>query len=227
MTEYDERIIKFLEQLEKSGVQKIIAFSGSLPSVPTEFLEAEREKRKKDLEAHAEEVVEQSFEVFQGLPIAILTGGTDFDIQKYAAERAKRHGMPLIGVYPQRGAKYRIKSLDLALEVAPKYGSSEWCDETEIFAKLPHGVELIGGGMGSAAEFALIMKMNERKVKDKQDPIYVAAVACMGHDKACFSDLVFTFPMKEDVRTACLPSYRISRGDVAARFLVDKLKLRK
>jgi len=209
MKNYDKAVQEFLKQLEN---RKIIAFSGSAPN---------GSKRR------AQKVVRESFEVLDGLPIAILTGGTDFDVQRYAVQGAKRHNMPTIGIFPKRGAKYEIEGLDFALEVEPKYGTSEWGDESEIYSKLPQGVEVIGGGMGSVIEFAHIMKMNDGRLRHGKEPVYVAPIFGLGGEYALFSDCLFKgCHASRDVKARCLPDYRILNGREAARFLVDKLRLR-
>lgn len=211
MTRYEERIQQFLEELKKSGIRKIIAFSGSVPN--------------KDLEQRAEKIVEESFDVLNGLPIAIQTGGTEFDIQKYAAERAKKQGMPLIGIYPSRGEKYRLDNLDFALEVEPRYGDSEWGDDTEIFAKLPDGVEMIAGGTGTLIELGHIMAINKSTISHPEKGkklIYLAPVRLA--ERRTTADIAYELSLQQQFQTF-MPDYAIFNGRFAAEFLVKKLNL--
>lgn len=206
---YNEKINQFLDQLKIAGILKIIAFSGSC---------------LKHLENRAENVVDDSFQVLRGLPIAIQTGGTEFDIQKFAADRVKKYNMPLIGIYPSRGEKYKLKNLDFALEVKPRYGNSEWGDETEIFAKVPDGVELIGGSLGTLIEFGHLMKINDSRTRKNISPVYIAPVT-FPREKTT-ADVVYEFPLKEEQRQ-CFPPQRIEEdGNAAAKFLVEKLGLK-
>lgn len=210
MINYDEQVAEILRQLRDQGIEKIIAFSGSVPS--SEF------------ENRAERVVAESFEVFSGLPIAIQTGGTNFDVQKYASQRAKAMGMPLIGIYPARGAKYLLKNLDFAVQVEPRYGESEWGDDTEVFAKLPHGVELIGGSLGTLIEFAHIMKINNGRVRQGNSPIYIAPVKLNG--TRLVADVAYEFPLKQELKDLMPQDFITEDGRAAAEFLVEKLGLR-
>jgi hypothetical protein len=198
------------DELRKAGVEKIIAFSGSVP---------------RELEARAEQVVEDSFQTWQEYKgrIAIQTGGTDFDIQKYAAERAKRLHIPVIGVFPARGKKYEIKDLDFAIEVSPRCGESEWGDDTEVFAKIAQGVEMIGGSLGTLIELGHLMKINDSKIRNLIDPVYIAPVVFQGARTT--ADVAYDFPFKQEQRV-CLPSVQIvENGREAARFLVERLKI--
>lgn len=207
MKEYDERVSRVLEELGKAGVEKIIAFSGSVP---------------RELEVRAEQVVEDSFQILQEYRgrVAIQTGGTNFDIQRYAAERAKRLGMPLIGVYPSRGAKYAMQTLDFAIEVEPRWGESEWGDDSEIFSKLPDGVELIGGSLGTLIEFGHLMKRNDTRIKRKEKVVYISPVVFAGTPTT--ADLIYRFPLKSEQRE-CMLRYPTVTGFEAARFLVEKV----
>lgn len=210
MPDYDEQVAEVLRQLENQGIEKIIAFSGSVFSP--------------ELEERAERIVAESFEVFSGLPIAIQTGGTHFDIQKYAAQRATDLGMPLIGIYPAKGAKYLLKNLDFAIQVEPRYGESEWGDDTEVFAKLPHGVELIGGSLGTLIEFAHIMKINDGRIKQGNSPVYIAPVKLDG--ARLVANVAYDFPLKQGLRELMPQSPITEDGRTAAEFLVDKLGLK-
>ena len=126
--------------------------------------------------------------------------------------------MPLIGIYNE---KYPIGDLEFEIRVSPRFRESRGGNETEIFAKLPDAIEIIGGGIGSAMEFAHIMKINKEKLSEGKEPTYIAPVSLTG--KACFSSSVFTFPMEEELRV-CVPDYRILNGKAATYFLKERLK---
>ena len=208
MKELNEQVQEILINLERQGVKKIIAFSGGADE---------------SLENKVLKVTEQSMHEFKQYPIAILTGGTKWGLPKYASELAKKNGIPLIGVYPARGKKHSFDHLDYAVEVEPRYGTSEWGDESEIFAKLVNGVEVIGGGFGTLIEFAHLMKSNERKIKDKVDPAYIAPVRFPEMNSV--ADVAYTFCRKPEL-AVCFPNKEIiANGEEAAKFLIEKLKL--
>jgi hypothetical protein len=205
MTNYNETLMRMRESLAKSGIGKIIAFSGSVP---------------KGLEAQAEQVVEESFQALSTERIAVQIGGTNFDIQVYAADRARKMGIPVIGVYPARGAKYALKDMDFAIEVEPRYAGSEWGDETEIFAKIPDMVEIVGGGLGTLIEFSHLMKINDGKIGKKQTPVYIAPVVFPETRTA--ADVAYEFPLKPELRV-CIPERRLKTGKEAIQFLLERL----
>ena len=209
MINYNNEIKQYLEKLAEQGVKKIIAFSGGADDT---------------LEHKVLKIVEESMSEFKGLPIGILTGGTVWGLPKYASEIAKQNNMPLIGVYPQRGAKYALKNLDFALEVSARYGDSEWGEEAEIFAKLASGVEVIGGGAGTLIEFAHITKANEAKIKSGKPFTYVAPIKLYGVKTT--SDIIYEFPMKSENRIAFPTQKIVEDGKYAANFLIEKLGLR-
>lgn len=208
MINYDEKIKQYLEGLASQGIKKIIAFSGGAED---------------SLESKVRTIVEESMNQFKTLPVAILTGGTIWGIPKYAAELAKQNNLPTIGVYPQRGAKYALKDLDFTLEVSPRYASSEWGDESEIFAKLASGVEVIGGGAGTLIEISHIIKANEAKIKNKQTPVYLAPIKLS--EFRTTANIIYCYPFKQDQRVVIPDSEIMEDGKFAARFLIEKLGL--
>jgi len=210
MTNIQEYIPEFLGNLERQGIKKIIAFSGGADD---------------NLESKVLGVVEQSMDVLSKYPVAILTGGTKWGLPKYASRIAKNKSIPTIGVYPNRGKKYALaEELDFTVEVDPRYGSSEWGDESEIFAKLVNGIEVIGGGFGTLIEFAHVMKSNEAKIKSGVSPVYIAPVRFA--EMSSVADVAYNFCRKPEL-SICLPEKEIvSDGIEAANFLVDKLSLK-
>jgi predicted Rossmann-fold nucleotide-binding protein len=199
---YEEVINGYLEALEKQGICRVIGFIGG-----------------SDLEDRANEIIDQSLDVLKDYSVAILTGATNFGLPKYATERSKELGLPVIGIYPKRGAKYSLSNLDLAIEVDSRFGDSEWGDSTELVAKIPHGVEVIGGGLGTAIEFSYLMKINEGRISHGKEPIYISTIIGLGG----VSDSPESFPIKVEVLNSCI--YSSDNGIDAARYLIDKLKL--
>ncbi len=205
MNQLEEKIYSMRKGLMSKGIDKIIAFSGSSESGDS-----------------AHELARESIDVFKNHNAAILTGGTTWGLPNAVAEYAKSHNIPVIGVLPERGRKYVSKHLDFAIEVAAKYGDSEWGDDSEVFAKLVNGVEIIGGGMGTMIEFSHIMKINESRIKYHLPVIYVAPVKTGEED---FSSVIYRLPLKAEVRDTCMPEKLFINGKSAAKFLVERLKL--
>jgi len=206
-----ENLIFLLEELHKEGIQKIIAFSGGSESGES-----------------AEKVAEESLNFLKDYPIAIVNGGTAWGLSKYITDLAKKWNIPVIGIYPTRGTKYAIKNIDFAIEVEPIFGESEWGDATEIFTKLPHGVEVIEGGLGTAIEFAYFMKINEGRVHYHKEPIYLVPIRSAPlPDLSNVSNLAHFFPVKQEVIKASMPDFDVYNGRNAAEYLVKKLNLSK
>jgi len=201
--DYNEQIQEVLETLKRQGIEKVIGFLGG-------------SELKTGLEC-----VDQSLDVLRNYPVCILTGGTSWGLPEYSSIAARKAGLPVIGVYPKRGSKYASKNLDFAVEVASKFGESEWGDSTEVLVKIPQGVEILGGGMGSLIEAAYILKINEGRVKNKLSPIYVAPIS--GFEGV--SELVYGLDIPEEVKRVCMPDFRIWNGTEAANFLVDRMGL--
>jgi len=198
-----------LKNIEQQGFASIIAFSGG---------------SSEELEVRVNELIEQAMQEISGKNIAILTGGTKWGVPKYATQKAKEKSLPVIGVYPSRGAKYALNNLDYALEIPPRFGESEWGDETEIFTKLAKGVIIIGGGFGTAIEFTHVMKSNEGRIKNKLSPVYVAPVSLMAGDNS-FADRAYDFKLSPEMQV-CMPAERLTEGREAMNFLLNKLGLK-
>ena len=201
----EEEISLMFNKLESKGISKIIAFSGGSES--GEYVQS---------------IARESIDVMKEHNIAILTGGTTWGLPNAVTKYAQKLSISVIGVYPSRGKKHTSSHLDFALEVPPKYSESEWGDDSEVFAKLIHGVEIIGGGMGTMIEFAHIMKINETRIKYGTSPIYVAPVRT---GERVFSDVLHHLPIKHEVKMACMPTLPFTEGKSAANYLLEKVGL--
>ncbi|MBD3249082.1 hypothetical protein GF336_03480 [Candidatus Woesearchaeota archaeon] len=200
----DNQIKKFMEN---NKLEKIIAFSGG----------ADEKKEK------VERIIEDSILYFKNKPIGILTGGTYWGIPKFATDIAKDYGLKTIGVMPERGEKYSLDNLDLKIKVPPKYGNSEYGDESEVFAKLADGVEIIGGSAGTAIESYHIIKINSRiidyikKETTKETPKIIAPIAGLGG----FSEEIYSIQSAKGM----IPPSKIFEGGDAAKYLLSKLDI--
>jgi len=201
--DYNQKVQEILETLGRQGIEKVIGFLGG-----------------SDVNSGLE-CVDQSLDVLKDYSVAVLTGGTSWGLPEYASIAARKAGIPVIGVYPERRKKYVSKNLDFAIEVEGKFGDSEWGDSTEVLVKIPQGVEIISGGMGTLIEAAYIFKINEGRIKNETSPIYVAPISGFKG----VSEQIQGFDIPEEVRRICLPDARIFNGFDAAGFLVDKIKL--
>ena len=195
---YQEQVQNFLR---KKNIKKVIGFSGGY----------------RDNEEQAKKVIEQSMQVYQGKNIAILKGGTDWNIPGDATLIAKDHGLLVIGVLPQTGEKYKIKNLDLELIIPPLYSGSEWCDESQLFAKISDGIELIGGGPGAGVEIFQTMKISLDRIYDEKTPIFIAPITGFGG----IEELLYKSPF---VNTKFMPEKPFEDGTAAAKYLLEKLK---
>jgi len=198
---YNFKVQEILEILQRQGIEKVVAFLGG-----------------SELKAGFE-CVDQSLDILRNYPVAILNGGTSWGLPEYSSIAARKVDIPVIGIYPKRGSKYASKNLDFAIEIGSKFGEPEWGDSTEVLAKIPHGVEIIGGGMGTLIEAAYILKVDEGRVKNKTLPIYVAPIfGFLG-----VSEQVYGFDIPEEVKRICLPDSRLCNGFDAAQFLIDRM----
>jgi len=197
---------KFKEFMSKNGLGYVIGFSGG----------SDKEENQ------VQNIIEESMTYLKSKPVVILTGGTKYGVPRIATEIAKDYGLKTIGVMPQRGEKSAVGGLDLVLIAQPRVGSSEYGDESEIFAKLCNGVEIIGGSSGTKIEFNHIMKINDRRLNPKynETPIYVAPIASISGFSSQIhgSDEARKFPQ-------VIPSEIIMNGKDAAEYLINKLKI--
>lgn len=197
-SDYQLRVEDFLSQ---HCIQHVIGFSGG-------YIENEE---------HAKKIIEQSMRVYQGQPVAILTGGTDWNLPGDATEIAKDHGLPVIGVLPKTGEKYKVKGLDLELVVPSLYSQSAWCDESQLFVKISDGIELIGGGPGAGVEIFQAMKISLDRINDNESPIFIAPIAGFGG----IEKVLYISPF---VNTDFMPEKPFEDGTVAAKYLLENLE---
>jgi predicted Rossmann-fold nucleotide-binding protein len=159
------KMTNIIDFLGERKVQKVVGISGGAEG---------------NDEARVKALLEQSMAQYAGKPIAILTGGTKWGVPKYATDLAKDANLPVIGVLPERGTKYKLDNLDYEVVVPSRLGDSEYGDESEVFVKLINGLQIIGGGAGTLVEFAHAMKINDRRIKDGKDLIVIAPVSGFG-----------------------------------------------
>ncbi len=196
--DYVARVDEFLR---RRGVRSIIGFSGGYM----------------DHEDRAKQVIEQSMKFYQGYPVAILTGGTKWNLPGHASAIAQAHGLPVIGVLPERGLKHKVQGLDLELVVPSIYGQSEWCDESQLFGKLCDGIELIGGGPGAAVEVFQALKISLDRIRDGKTPKYIAPIAGFGGVEELLYKSSF-------VNATCMPQVPFEDGASAAKYLMENLR---
>lgn len=196
--DYQARVIGFLREHD---VQFAVGFSGGY----------------RDNEEYAKKLIEQSMKVYQNQPVAILTGGTDWNIPGDATTIAKDYGLPVIGVLPQTGEKHKASGIDLELVIPSLYGQSEWCDESQLFAKISDGIELIGGGPGAGVEIFQAMKISLDRIHDNKRPIFIAPITGFGG----IESVVYNSPF---VNTKYMPEKPFEDGTSAANYLLENLK---
>ena len=74
-------------------------------------------------------------------------------------------------------------------------------------------------------EFSHIMKMNEARVKEGLQCVYVAPVVSSNSKSKELADLIDILPVKTEVIKQSLPKQKYYNGRDAAIFLIDKLKI--
>ncbi len=198
------------EFFDRYGIKNVISFSGG-----TEVDEN-----------RVERILNESLGVLSDYKgVAILTGGTVWGLPGKASQLATRYKMPTIGVFPRRGEKDTDRyTLSRVVIAPPRYGESEYGDETELFVKLSDGMIMIAGGYGTALEYFYAMKINDRRIRPKyeQRPIYIAPI----HGLGGFSERAYDLTFNEELRRV-LPEKPVENGTDAAEFLVKKLKIAK
>ncbi len=196
--EYENSVSKFLKA---KNIKHIVAFSGGYTT-------------NSDL---AQQIISDSMKVYQGNNIAILTGGTMWNLPGDVTRIAKQYNLPTIGVLPIRGEDQMADGLDLALKIPSLYLDSEWGDESQIFAKLANGIELIGGGAGTGIEIFQSMKISLRREKKGKAPIYLAPISGFGG----IEEMLYKSAL---VNPKFMPEKPFNNGTDAANYILDNLR---
>ncbi len=194
--------------LKSMGIERVVAFSGG----------------SDENEGSVKIFLEQSMDVLKDFPVAVLTGGTNWGIPKYATLAAGERGIKTIGVMPEYAVRkgYSLgDKLDFEFVAKSRMRNSEFGDESEVFAKLADGMIVIGGFLGTAVEFYHVMKMNERKIKYGETPTYISPVKGFGG----FSESILKICLPKRVKEECLPSELLENGADAVKFLTEKMKI--
>jgi predicted Rossmann-fold nucleotide-binding protein len=183
------------------GVTHVIAFSGGADASP-----GYTEDEFKPLVA---QFMRDILGALVNERIAVLCGGTKWGVPKLAAETAKEFGFPVIGMYPDCGAKHALSAdfLDFAIQMGPLSAQSFWGDETPIFATLPDAAIIIGGGAGTLVEVSHMLKINESLVKDGSPRLPIRIIPW--EKSGGVAAQLRTYPMKDAVRAQALPSMSV------------------
>jgi predicted Rossmann-fold nucleotide-binding protein len=187
---------------ENLGVTRIIAFSGGTDAD----------------DGKVQSMISESVMRLAQYKVAILSGGTDWGVPRYAMQAAQRYKLPTIGVIPERGEKHTVGGIDKLIVVPSRIGQSEWGDESEYFVKLADGIEMIAGGNGTAIEFFRTMKINEGRLRKGGQPIYVAPIKGVGG----FSEGIYGMNLAGYVKDS-MPETQPTGAAEAVDFLVQKL----
>lgn len=175
-------------------------------------------------EVKAREIVRDAIIEFQKSKIsfAVLAGGTIWSVPRIANDIAIEMGIPTIGVLPERGKKYLNKAVELPIIVSPRLSSSEWGDDSEVFAKLIDGAIIVGGSYGTLIEFSHISKINEGRLNyGDRKVIYFVPICGLGG----ISELAYYTLTKKGLADT-IPSEPIFNGINAAKFLIEKLEMK-
>ncbi|MEK7102663.1 MAG: hypothetical protein AAB912_03480 [Patescibacteria group bacterium] len=153
--------------------------------------------------------------------VVLITGGTRGGIPEYATIAGKTQQLPVIGIVPERavGTDKILPMLDLVIGVEPRYGASEWGDESELFVKLADAIIFLGGNWGAALEFTRAMKINTVRVRHGEQPIYLIPILSI----AGIPQALWTHAHRSvELMSACFPDAPTSSPQVVAAFLREK-----
>lgn len=178
-----------------------------------------------DSDTQTEKAVRDFLDAFlDALPhdqVVLITGGTRGGVPEYATIAGKTRQLPVIGTVPERaiGTDKILPTLDLVVGVEPRYGVSEWGDESELFVKLADAIVFLGGNWGTALEFTRAMKINTGRVRHGKQPIYLIPIfSFVGIPRALWAQAHTSVELMQ----ACFPDAPISSPQVAAAFLREK-----
>lgn len=159
----------------------------------------------------------QLIEGLRDTSCAILTGGTSGGIPELGTKIAKENGLPTIAIYPPKARKYVLFDfIDLPIEtLPPSIGPASFGSETPSFAQLPDYAVFIGGSYGTLAEASTMMKVNTKRKKDSQKPIYLLPIS--GSEGV--ADLIPLLVQLSPELAYCLPKFKVSTGELAADFI--------
>lgn len=154
---------------------------------------------------------------------AVLSGGTKTGVPEIATQVARKNDIPTIGVFPPKARSsgdvlYDI--LDLPIEtLAPSIGKPGFGTETPSFAQLPDYAVFIGGGLGTAMEACMMLKLNKSRIEKHEVPIFICPI---GSDRA--TELIPLLASLEPILASCLAINLLSGSDAAEYIKGKELK---
>lgn len=156
----------------------------------------------------------------EGSGAAILSGGTQGGVPELATKIARAHGLPTMGVYPSKGAKYALyDQLDYALQTPdPSIGVGGFGAETYAFAQLSQHLVVIAGGFGTLIELATVLKINTKRKKYEPPPIYVYPLSGSGGAAELIPSIIQLVPEM----AYCLPNMELRSGTDIAELILAR-----
>jgi predicted Rossmann-fold nucleotide-binding protein len=218
----NERFAAFKRQ---HGIHHVIAFSGgaesTLPGLPEK--DALQTQYATFQQSRDERLVADALDMLQHYRVAVLTGGTRFGFPLTAMKAAQERNLKTIGVYPEyaRQKGHVVEGLDLSICIESLIGSSQFGDESSVFAKLLDAVIVCAGGAGTLIEISHILKMNEMLVKQQQPVKLVVPI----HGTGRVADGLPFLWGKQEIKNACMPSKPVYTGFEAAKFIESRIDL--
>lgn len=159
-------------------------------------------------------IVDECIGAFVTSPIALLCGGNNGTVPESVIDCAVKYDLPCIGVMPIRGKKYADNRTDITLFVAPRFGESEWGDESEVYAKLADGIIVIGGKYGTLIEVAHAVNISKSRMRhNSKNPIYVAPILFHSEVSSMVCDLRF-----DSIASVVLPETPFTEAKELLRF---------
>lgn len=154
-------------------------------------------------------------------PIAILTGGTDYNFPGLTTRIAKSFGMKVIGILPEIGADDLVPGLDLKIVVPPVSGESSFGDETPVFVKNSDAMIALGGGPGAGVEIFQAIKVSLDRIYAHKPPIVLVPIGGFGG----VTDMLITAMYCNDFPQVVSDTTGITSGEQIAKEVVMRLGL--
>lgn len=190
----------------KNNIEKIIAYCGGF----------------NNNESDITKIITDSINEFTNYNVAILNGGTNWEIPDLSSKIAHEYKLKVIGVLPEKGIEKKSSNVDLDIIINSLYGVSDYGDETQVLAKLADGAIFMGGSCGTSIEFFQMMKINNRKISKNIEPTYIVPISNTGG----ITDMIKDFNFLEKDRKILMPQMSVYDGKTAANYIVNKLNLR-
>jgi predicted Rossmann-fold nucleotide-binding protein len=180
----------------------------------------------------ARHFIDQLIHGLSEFPLAVQCGGTLGGVPEDVAASAHRHGVPVVGVFPERAHTRGkvVPHLDLGICVASVCGDSEHGDEAAAYARFAEALVLVNGGAGSLAEVALVAKENDILLSRRGEGAILKPIVAVGGFGGCGDLLhhpvfIASGVIKPAVRRKCMPGVALHSHEDVIAYVVYRLSL--